>query len=186
MNSPSCFHEVIELGPQHEGEFTRLLVNLNRESRISRFNCAASDAFLLRHSLQALTTTTWLAGIVIHQRLSGVVEVYDMDLPGAVEAAFLVDQAWRRRGLGTTLLRAAMQWGAESDRVLLRMMYSRINWPMRGLTTNAGAQLDLTFDEVVADLQISPSAQSLSRGNWPTKQQDCSLALGQRGRASGR
>ena len=87
MDPPTRFHKVIELGPQHEGELTRLLVNLSPESRVSRFNCAASDAFLLRHSQQALNAAAWLAGIVIHQRLRGVVEVYDMNPPDAVEAA---------------------------------------------------------------------------------------------------
>jgi GNAT superfamily N-acetyltransferase len=173
MNSPACFHKVIELGPQHEGELARLLVNLGPESRVSRFNCAASDAFVLRHSQQAIKTTAWLAGIVIYQRVRGVVEVYDMDPPGVAEAAFLVDQAWRRRGLGTALLRATMQWAAEHDRVLLRMMFSRSNSAMRGLATNAGARLDPAFDEVVADLPIAPVARvKHRRGDWPTKQQE--------------
>ena len=136
MDSSTCFHKVIELGPQHEGELTRLLVNLSPESRVSRFNCAARDAFLLRHSQQALKTTAWLAGIVIHQRLRGVVEVYDMNPPGVVEVAFLVDWAWRRRGFGT----AAIQCAAERDRVLLRtgshaLGYTapRDNFPVRFL-----------------------------------------------------
>jgi GNAT superfamily N-acetyltransferase len=130
-------------------------------------------------------TTVWLAGIVIHQRLSGVVELYDVNPQGAVEAAFLVDQAWRRRGLGTALLKAAVQWATERDRVLLRMMFSGNNWPMRGLAANAGARLDLAFDEVVADLPIAPATRVRhSRGDWPTKQQDFALALPQRGRTS--
>jgi GNAT superfamily N-acetyltransferase len=185
MNSPARFHEVVELGPQHEGELKRLLVNLNPESRASRFNCAASDALLLRHSQRALTTTAWLAGTIIHQRLSGVVEVYDMCSPGAVEAAFLVDEGWRRRGLGTALLKAAVQWATKRDRVLLRMTFSRNNWPMRRLAANAGPRLDLSFDEVVADLPIAPAAHlKHSCGDWPTRQQNYSLEVEQRGRTS--
>ena len=158
MISPARFQEVIQLGPQHEDELTHLFLNLDHESRVGRFNCVVGDALLLQHSRQALMTTAWLAGIVIHQRLHGVVEVYDMSAGGVVEAAFLVDRAWRRLGLGTALLRAAMQWAAERDRVLLRMVFSRSNWPMRGLASRAGAQLDLAFDEVVADLPIVPEA----------------------------
>lgn len=166
MISPAFSKEVIELGPQHEDEFAHLLLNLDRESRISRFNCVAGDALLLKHSQQALMTTAWLAGIVVHQRLRGVVELYDMCRPGVVEAAFLVDQAWRRLGLCTVLLKAAQQWGAERDRVLLRMVFSRSNWPMRGLASKAGARLDLALDEVVADLPIVPAGavrQTFSR-----------------------
>jgi hypothetical protein len=66
------------------------------------------------------------------------------------------------------------------------MMFSRSNWPMRGLATNAGARLDLSFDEVVADLPIAPAAHlKHSYGDWPTRQQDYSLAVEQRGRTSG-
>lgn len=156
MISPVCFQEVIELGWQHEDELTHLLLNLDRESRISRFNCAAGDDLLVRHSRQAMTATAWIAGIVIHQRLRGVVEVYDMSACSVVETAFVVDRAWRRLGLGTALLRAAMQWAAERDRGLLRMVFSRSNSPMRALADKAGARLDLTFDEAVtADLPLS-------------------------------
>jgi len=101
---------------------------------------------------------TWIAGIFIERRLCGLVEVYDLEPAGTVEAAFLVEQTCRRRGFGTALLQAAIKWATESDRTVFRMLFSRGNWPMRKLARNAQARLDLVSDEVLADITIAPVA----------------------------
>ena len=124
MNASICSYQTIELGPQHQGDVARLLLDLDPASRVSRFNCAVCDAVLIRHSQQALMATCWLAGIFIGDDLRGIVEAYEMNPHGLIELAFLVDRTWRRRRLGTALLEAAVQWAAESDRVLLRMVFS--------------------------------------------------------------
>jgi GNAT superfamily N-acetyltransferase len=76
-----------------------------------------------------------------------------------VEVAFLVEQLWRRRGLGATLLQAAIRWAAKSDQIVLRRVFSATNWPMRKLANNARARVDLAFDEILADIAITPSAR---------------------------
>lgn len=163
MNASICPYQTIELGPQHQGDVARLLLDLDPASRVGRFNCAVCDAVLIRHSQQALIATCWLAGIFIGDDLRGIVEAYEMTPPGLVELAFLVDRAWRRRRLGTALLEAAVQWAAESDRVLLRMVFSTNNWPMRRLASSARAELDLAFDQVVADIPIARVASARER-----------------------
>jgi GNAT superfamily N-acetyltransferase len=155
MTVSICSREAIELGPQHAHDLARLLSDLDPASRVSRFNCAAGDAFLLEYAQRALMRTSWLAGIFIDHRLRGIVEVYDMSPPDMIEVAILVDQTWRGRGLGTNLLEAAVQWAARSDRILLRMIFSTDNWPMRKLARKAHARLDPAFDQVVADIPIT-------------------------------
>jgi len=49
-----------------------------------------------------------------------------------------------------------MTWATECDRTMLRMLFSRCNWPMRNLASNAQARLDLVSDEVLADIAIAP------------------------------
>jgi len=71
-----------------------------------------------------------------------------------------VDNGIRRvegpaRRFGTNLLEAAVQWAARSDRILLRMIFSTDNWPMRKLAHKAHARLDLALDQVVADIPIT-------------------------------
>lgn len=163
MNASICSYQTIELGPQHQGDVARLLLDLDPASRVSRFNCAVCDAVLIRHSQQALMATCWLAGIFIGDDLRGIVEAYEMNPRGLIELAFLVDRTWRRRRLGTALLEAAVQWAAESDRVLLRMVFSSNNWPMRKLASSAHAGLDLAFDQVVADIPIARVARVSER-----------------------
>ncbi len=158
MISSISSYQTIELGPQHHGNLARLLLDLDRASRVSRFNCAVSDAFLIRYSEQALTATSWLAGIFVDDKLRGIVEAYEMNPTGVVELAFLVDQTWRRRRLGVALLEAAVQWAAESDRVLVRMVFPINNWPMRKLASSGRARLDLAFDQAVADIPIARAA----------------------------
>jgi GNAT superfamily N-acetyltransferase len=142
------------LGPQHETDLLALFLDLDRPCRVSRFAYAASDHFLIQYSQRALSSATWIAGAFVDETLRGVVEAYDV-AAGAVEAAFLVERDWRRRGLGTALLQAAMQWARENDRPTLRMMFSRSNWPMRKLASNAQARLDLSLDEISAHVAIS-------------------------------
>jgi GNAT superfamily N-acetyltransferase len=163
MNASICSYQAIELGPQHQGDVTRLLLDLDPASRVGRFDYAVCDAVLIRHSQQALMATCWLAGIFIGDDLRGIVEAYEMNPSGLVELAFLVDRTWRRRRLGTALLEAAMQWAAESDRVLLRMVFSTNNWPMRKLASSARARLDLAFDQVVADIPVAHVASLRDR-----------------------
>jgi GNAT superfamily N-acetyltransferase len=161
MMSPSYCPSIMRLGPQHEADLTRLLLGLDEASRVSRFAYAASDAALIEHSQRALTTGTWTAGVFAAGQLRGVVEVYDLRAPGLVEAAFLVEQDWRRRGLGTALLTAAMQWAREAERIVLRMVFSRGNWPMRKLASKADARLDLAFDEIAADVAVASAAMGI-------------------------
>jgi GNAT superfamily N-acetyltransferase len=152
--APSGYRTRIKpLGPQHETDLLAVFLDLDRPCRVSRFAYAASDHFLIQHSQRALSSAAWIAGAFVDETLRGVVEVYDA-AAGAVETAFLVERDWRRRGLGTALMRAAMQWARENDRPTLRMMFSRGNWPMRKLATNAQARLDLSLDEICADVVV--------------------------------
>jgi GNAT superfamily N-acetyltransferase len=142
------------LGPQHETDLLALFLDLDRPCRVSRFAYAASDHFLIQHSRRALSSAAWIAGAFVDETLRGVVEAYDVGAAGAVEAAFLVERDWRRRGLGSALLQAAMRWARENERPTLRMMFARGNWPMRKLATNAQARLDLSLDEICADVAV--------------------------------
>ena len=153
------------LGPQHETDLLALLLDLDQPCRVSRFSYAASDHFLIQHSRRALSSSAWIAGAFVEDTLRGVVEAYDVDASGAVEAAFLVERDWRRRGLGTALMLAAMQWARESDRHTLCMMFSRCNWPMRKLASNAQARLDLSLDEISAHVAIGSRDLELRMAN---------------------
>ena len=144
------------LGPEDESELFRVLLSLDRSSRRSRFGQCVSDTYLAHHAQTALGNANWIAGAFIDERLRGVVEVYDCKSHGWAEAAFVVEQEWRRRGLGWTLLRAAMRKTADaSETNTLRMTFSRHNWPMRKLAAKANGRFDVILDEISVDLAVN-------------------------------
>jgi GNAT superfamily N-acetyltransferase len=155
------------LGPQDEGELCRILLGLEPSGRCGRFGQAANDAYLSGYAKFALANADWIVGAFIDERLRGVVEVYNSGPHGYAEAAFVVEQEWRRRGLGWALLRAAMQIAAQSEADRLRMIFSRHNWPMRKLADKAGGTLDIVLDELSVDVALAEigSQARAGRGN---------------------
>jgi GNAT superfamily N-acetyltransferase len=146
------------LGQQDEGELRRLLLGLEPRARCSRFGQAASDTYLATHAKCALANADWLLGAFIDERLRGVVEVYDGGAQGYAGAAFVVEQGWRRQGLGWALLQVAIQIVADSQTNTLRMIFSRHNWPMRKLAGKASGKLDLVLDEILVDVALGEIA----------------------------
>jgi GNAT superfamily N-acetyltransferase len=150
--------DIRRLGREHEGEMCRLLCALDSASRCGRFNQAASDAYLAGHARRALADATGILGAFVDGELRGVVELYCDGPRGCAEAAFVVAQDWRRRGLGLALLQAAIDAAARADAGTLRMIFSRHNWPMRKLADKARGRLDLVLDEIAADVALGESA----------------------------
>jgi len=145
---------IISLGPEYRTAFRDLLLGLDAPSRFSRFACQLGDDGILRHAEHAAREAAWIAGLFMANELCGVVELYECRDRRDIEAAFAVASAWRRQGIGTALLLTAIGWAQMTRRSRLRMMFSRQNWPMRRLASKANPQLDLDFDELVADVMI--------------------------------
>jgi hypothetical protein len=142
------------LGPQEENEFCRILLGLEPSDRCSRFGQFVSDAYLSGHAQSALANADWIAGALVDDRLRGVVEVYRDRSHGWAEAAFVVEQEWRR--LGWALPLAATRKAADASNTdTLRMIFSRHNWPMRKLATKANRRFDIVLDEIFVDVAVA-------------------------------
>jgi GNAT superfamily N-acetyltransferase len=122
---------VKRLDSSHQSQLESLLVSLDEASRVARFNSWTSDAQLRSHAEQALSRSPWIGGAFIDEQLRGVVEVHRYGDLGFAEAAFAVEPQWRRRGIGTLLLHAAMDWCRKAGPPMLRMVFCRSNLPMR-------------------------------------------------------
>jgi GNAT superfamily N-acetyltransferase len=147
---------------KHEGELCRLLLGLDAPARCGRFGQAASDAYLTSHARTALANADCVLGGFIGERLRGVAEVYNDGPNGFAEAAFVVEQEWRRRGLGWALLRAAMRAAADCPTNKLRLIFSRHNWPMRKLASKVSGKLDIILDEISVDVDLDED----NRSSW--------------------
>ena len=131
-----------------------LLVSLDLESRCSRFGYAASDAALITHSRSALQNSCSMLGILTNDKLLGLAEIYRRD-DAHYEVSFVVERPSRRRGHGWRLLRSSMHWARKANAASLQMIFPRHNWAMRKLAAKARAQLDLSLDELNAEIWIS-------------------------------
>jgi GNAT superfamily N-acetyltransferase len=132
-------------------DIQRMLAGLDQPSRCLRFGWASNDASLDAHARSAVATANRILGVVVDRQLRGIVEIYRAP-SGSAKVVIVVDQRWRRRGLGWTLLKATMDWADATDIDTLRLTFSRHNWPMRRLTAKACARLDIGLDEMSAEI----------------------------------
>jgi GNAT superfamily N-acetyltransferase len=79
----------------------------------------------------------------------------EFDISEAAEVGLVVERNWRRQGLGTAMLSAAIAWSRYYDIDVLRFMFSRDNWAMRRLVASANARIDVSLDEINAEIDIS-------------------------------
>lgn len=150
------------LGPADQIAVCELLLGLDDTSRVKRFNSVISDDGVVCHARRALHEAAWIAGLFAGGELCGVVELYETCEPGVVEASFAVASRWRRRGVGTALLFAALAWAHETHRIRLHMIFERCNWPMRRLASKAEPTLDMALDELVASVAIGNGSTNLA------------------------
>jgi GNAT superfamily N-acetyltransferase len=151
---PPGLPEVKQLDRSHRSQLEGLLMSLDQASRVARFNSWTSDTQLRSHAEQALSRSAWIGGAFVDERLRGVVEIYRYDGLGFAQAAFAVEPLWRRRGIGTSLLHAAMGWCRQSGSPMLRIVFCRTNLPMRRLVAKIPSKLDLAFGEMSAEIKF--------------------------------
>jgi GNAT superfamily N-acetyltransferase len=140
-------------------DIEELFVSLDLDSRCSRFGYAASDAALVTHSRSALQNACSTLGIFTNDKLSGIAEIYRRD-DAHYEVSFVVERPSRRRGHGWRLLRSSMHWAQKANAASLQMIFSRHNWAMRKLAAKARAKLDLSLDELNAEIRISTATHA--------------------------
>jgi GNAT superfamily N-acetyltransferase len=105
----------------------------------------------------------WIAGVYVAEELTSVVQACETPLDGPVETTLFVDVKWRRQGIGTLLLKAAMDWASHRQARALRFACARTNWPMRHFAEKFGARLDLVLGQIVADIPLGEVANIRQR-----------------------
>jgi len=151
----------------------RLFQGLDMASRYPRFAGARSDEAMTRHSYFVLAKAVFVLGVYVRDDLRGVLEAHKCAVRGGVaEVALVVEREWRRQGLGIAMVSTAMKWGRDHDIDVLRFVFSRHNWPMRRLVVSAGARIDISLDEIDAEIDIPPSRASkcARHARWPGRQ----------------
>jgi GNAT superfamily N-acetyltransferase len=153
------------LWPADLPAFREHLLRLDAQSRYDRFAMAVNDEFLTRYAERCFGFDDVIYGYYVDGTMRGAGELRPVGhsiVGGSVEAAFSVELAWRRRGVGTEMLarivRAARNRRAES----LYMSCLARNVAMQGLARKFSAHLRFETDDSTGKLIArTPSAASL-------------------------
>lgn len=98
--------------------------------------------------------TRWLAAGYFAEELTSFVQAGDFSSDGYAETTLFVDAKWRRRGFGSLLLNAALDWVSLRQANGLRLICTRTDWSMRHFVEKFGARLDLRLGQMVADIPL--------------------------------
>lgn len=96
----------------------------------------------------------WLAAGYFAEDLTSLVQATGFSSDGYIETTLFVDANWRRRGFGTLLLKASMDWASLRQANGLRLVCARTDWSMRHFVEKFGARLDLMLGQMVADIPL--------------------------------
>jgi Acetyltransferase (GNAT) family len=97
----------------------------------------------------------WMAGAYFAEHLTGFVQARASPSDGLTDATLFVGMNWCRRGVGTLLLKAAIDWASCRRARTLRFVCARDDWPMRHFAKKFGARLDLVLGQIVADIPLA-------------------------------
>ena len=96
----------------------------------------------------------WMAGWFVGDELRGVIRASQASHLH-VEAKLYVEQKWRRQGIGSMLLKEAMEWASGREASAIRFICDRADWDMRHFAGRLGGRLDLILGQVVVDFPLS-------------------------------
>jgi Acetyltransferase (GNAT) family len=131
---------VQQLGPLSEAAVLDLLYRCGQSSCSNRCLPAISQMIFDRISLPTPSLPSWTAGCFLANELRGVVCAVDTSCEGHVEATILVDEKWRRQGIGSVLLEETIDWARRGEANTLRFVCERTDWPMRHFARKFGAR----------------------------------------------
>src|ERR1700692_521365 len=81
---------------------------------------------------------SWLAAGYFAEDLTSFAQATGFSSDGYVETTLFVEANWRRRGFGTLLLEATMDWASLRQATGLRLICARTDWPMRHFAEKFG------------------------------------------------
>ncbi|MDE2578274.1 MAG: GNAT family N-acetyltransferase [Hyphomicrobiales bacterium] len=150
------------LWPSDLPAFREHLLRLDPQSRNDRFAMAVTDEFLINYADRCFGIDDVIYGYFVDGVMRGAGELRGVGLglnSGSAEAAFSVEQDWRRRGVGTELLGRIVQAARNRGADTLYMSCLARNKAMQGLAKKFEADLQFDADDLTGKLVArTPSA----------------------------
>lgn len=124
------------------------LRRLSPEDRRSRFQAEVSDTALEDHVAEALRGRSRVIGWWHDSQLRGAAEVWLSKDGASAEGAFEVEERFRGRGVGSSLVGAALLWARNRGARRLVIHTSRRNVPMLRAAAHYDAAFEFDLSEV--------------------------------------
>jgi len=148
------------------------LLRLDPETRRSRFCGAVSEAYLERYAQAALQGEGLVLGFVRGGEIRGAAELHGDG--GWAEAAFSVETAERRRGVGSSLFRRVVLAARNRGVRTIQLRCLPHNRAMQALARRHGARLVFDGDEMLGRMETGRATpftlwhEALAEGlAWP-------------------
>lgn len=152
------------LGPSDAKDFCAHLHELHYEDFRDRFNGLVSDPWLDKYIARSLNEAI-VIGAYIGDHLVAVAELHTggQIVRGEGESAFSVASDWRRKGLGTILLKALLRAASENDISTIIVETGSQNHAMKGLARKFGAKMQFASDQSVGRINVADGLRLAAR-----------------------
>jgi RimJ/RimL family protein N-acetyltransferase len=154
------------LWPSDVTSYRAHLLRLDSKARYTRFASIVSDEMIIRHAERCFGPACVLYGLFVDGVLRAATElhVFEPGSPytGAAEAAFSVEEHWRRRGFASALMKRILR--AACNRGLRDVVITCLpqNLAMQKLARKFGVKLRSGRDEMAGKIAVRiPSALSI-------------------------
>ncbi|MEQ8479453.1 MAG: GNAT family N-acetyltransferase [Hoeflea sp.] len=152
------------LGPRDAAIFRDHLHELHYVDFRDRFNGLVSDAWLETYIARSLDNAICI-GAFLGDHLLAVAELHTGGSLGEHEAesAFSVVSDWRRKGLGTLLIRSLLKCATENDISTLIVETGPQNQAMKALARKFGAKMQFEGDRSVGRINVAEGLRLAGR-----------------------
>ena len=152
------------LGPSDATDFCAHLHELHYEDFRDRFNGLVSDPWLDKYIARSLNEAI-VIGAYVGDHLVAVAELHT---GGQIpehdgESAFSVASDWRRKGLGTILLKALLCAASENDISTIIVETGSQNHAMKALARKFGARMQFSSDQSVGRINVADGLRLAAR-----------------------
>jgi GNAT superfamily N-acetyltransferase len=150
-----------KLKPDEAALFREHLLRLDDESRYDRFNAPTEDLIIEQYARRCFAgpciVIAWLeAGAV-----RGAAELHPSDQnKGQGDSAFSVETEYRRRGVGSALLRELIACARKRKLTSIRITTQPQNIGMQALVLKFGAELSFDDGEMVGVIALKPQKRA--------------------------
>ena len=152
------------LGPSDAGDFCAHIHELHFEDFRDRFNGLVSDSWLDKYIARSLNEAI-VIGAYIGDHLVAVAELHTGGriTPGEGESAFSVSSDWRKKGLGTILVKAVLRAASENDISTIIVETGSQNHAMKSLARRFGARMQFAIDQSVGRINVADGLRLAAR-----------------------